>query len=207
MTTGYRPLFFVSNDLSIEGASVSFELALLGLLPLVVFAILDIFAGLNVAILGAIAVGLLEALWSWYRFGSVDQLTWISLGLIFGMGVISMRMKDARLFKFQPVVLALVFAATLAWFQWRGEPLLVQMLPRVAAMMPDDMAWMAKDEMVIRRMARLDLFLIVSFVLHGAIVAWSALRRSTVQWVLWRALGFYLCAGAALLANIVLPLK
>jgi intracellular septation protein A len=186
---------------------MSFDLALQGLLPLIVFAIVDIFAGLNAAIAAAIAVGLLEACWSWYRFGEVDQFTWISLALIMVMGLVSIRMKDARLFKFQPVVMALIFAGTLGWFQWRGEPLLLQMLPKVVTLLPADQAWMARDEMVIKRMARLDLFLIAAFIAHGAMVSWFAIRKSTLQWVLARALGFYLLAGMALLVNLVLPLK
>jgi intracellular septation protein A len=186
---------------------MSFELALQGLLPLIVFAIVDIFASLNVAIAAAIAVACLEALWCWYRYGEVDQMTWISLALIMAMGLVSIRMKDARLFKFQPVVLAFVFAGTLAWFQWRGEPLLLKMLPKVVMLLPADQAWMASDEMVIKRMARLDLYLIGAFAAHGALVSWFALRKSTLHWVLSRALGFYVFAGMALLANLLLPLK
>jgi intracellular septation protein A len=186
---------------------MSVEAALVGLLPLIVFAIVDLFASLNVAIAAAIVMGGLEALWCWYRFGEIDQMTWISLGLIVAMGLISMRMQDARLFKFQPVVLALLFAATLGWFQWHGDPLLLKMLPKVVTLLPPDQAWMASDDVVIKRMARLDLYLIGAFIAHGALVSWFALRQSTFHWVLSRAVGFYLFAGLALVLNLVLPLK
>ncbi len=186
---------------------MSFELAIQGLLPLIVFAVVDIFASMNTAIAAAMAMGVIEVVWGWYRYGVVDQITWISLFLIVAMGLISIRMKDARLFKFQPVAMSLVFAGTLAWFQWYGDPLLLQMMPRVVKLMPADQAWMATDELMLKRMGRLDLYLIGAFVAHSVLVSWTALRKSTGYWLVSRAMGFYLFAGMALVVNFILPLK
>jgi intracellular septation protein A len=117
----------------------------MGLLPLIVFAVVDIVAGMRAAIIAAMIVACAEAVWSWYQFGEIDNITWLSLGLIFVMGLISIQMKDPRLFKFQPVVLAGVLAALLGWFQLRGEPVMVQMMPKVAALLPEEQRWVMSD--------------------------------------------------------------
>ena len=182
---------------------MTFDFALQGLLPLVVFAIVDIFAGMRAAIVAAIIFALLEAAWGWSHFGEVDKTTWISLGLILAMGLISIRMKDARLFKFQPVVMAGVLAATMAWFQWAGDPLLLQMLPKVKSLMPPDKQWILNDAMFMKRMAVVDLMMIFAFIAHGFIVAWAALRKGTIYWLIARGVGLYVLMAVALLAAIV----
>ncbi len=179
-------------------------LAMAGILPLVVFAIVDIFAGMRTAIIAAIVIALLEAGWSWYRFGEVDNITWISIGLIVVMGLISLRMKDSRLFKFQPVVLAGVMVITFAWFQWRGDPLLVQMMPKVASFFSPEQQALMSDQRMINAMARLDLLMVGVFAVHGSLVAWSALRKSTMHWLIMRGVGIYVLMIFAVLINFMI---
>ena len=186
---------------------MTFDFALQGLLPLIVFAIVDIFAGMRTGIIAAIIFAVFEAAWSWQHYGEVDKTTWISLGLILAMGLISVRMKDDRLFKFQPVVMAGVFAVTMGWFQWSGDPLLLQMLPKVKGLMPPDKQWVLSDGMFLKRMVRLDLMMVFAFIAHGVIVAWAAMRKTTLYWLIARGVGLYVVLGAALLIALFLPVK
>ena len=157
--------------------------ALQGLLPLIVFAVVDMFASMRVAII--------ESIWSWYSFGEVDKTKWISLWLILAMGAISIRMKSDKLFKFQPVAMGAVFALTLAYFQWRGQPLTVQMIPKMASLLPAEQQAVLQEPQVIALLTRLDLSMVVVFVLHGSLVAWAALKKSTMYWLVVRGVGFY----------------
>ena len=186
---------------------MSFDLALQGLLPLIVFAVVDLFAGMNVAIAAAMVVGILEIIWSWYTFNEVDQTSWISLGLIVIMGLISIRMRSDKLFKLQPVTMALVFAVTLAWFQVVGDPLMVQMMPKIARLLPEENQWMVHDPVTLKRMARLDLMFVGAFLAHAGLVAWTALRKTTMHWLIARAAGFYAIAAVVLFINFLLPVK
>jgi intracellular septation protein A len=178
--------------------------ALFGILPLVVFAVIDLFAGMRAAIVAAMIVALLEAGWSWYSFGEIDQLTWISIGLIFVMGGLSIWMKDSRLFKFQPVVLAGVMALVFSWYQWVGEPILVQFMPKFASLLSAEQQALLNDERMIKSMARLDLMMIGVFLIHGVMVAWSALRKSTLHWLIVRGVGIYALMLIAVLLNGIL---
>lgn len=180
---------------------MSVMMALQGLLPLIVFALVDIFAGMRAALIAAMVIALAEAGLSYYYFGEVDQLTWISLGLILVMGGVSVYMKDDRLFKFQPVALSVVSAGILLYFQVMEEPLLVQMMPKVIPFLPEEKRWMFDSPTMIRSMMRLDALLIGAFMIHAALVAWAAVKRSTFVWLIVRGAGFYGLMIVALLIN------
>jgi intracellular septation protein A len=182
-------------------------MALFGLLPLIVFAVVDLFAGMRAAIIAAILVAFAEAAWSWHQFGEIDNITWLSIGLIVTMGLLSIKMKDPVLFKFQPVVMALILAAGMAWFQWQGQPLLVQIMPKVAAMLPEEQRWTLNAPEIVEKMRRLDLLMIPTLIAHAAVVAWAALRRSTVFWLIARGVGFYALLVMVSILNIFIPIK
>ena len=95
----------------------------------------------------------------------------------------------------------------MGWFQWSGDPLLLQMLPKVKGLMPPDKQWVLSDGMFLKRMARLDLMMVFAFIAHGVIVAWAAMRKSTLYWLIARGVGLYVVLGAALLLALVLPVK
>ena len=183
------------------------SIALYGLLPLIVFAVVDLLAGMRAAIVAAIVVAFAEAAWSWYQFGEIDNVTWLSIALIVVMGLISIKMKDPVLFKFQPVVMALILAAVMAWFQWRGEPLMLQMMPKVAALLPEDQRWTLSAPEIVEQMRRLDLLMIPTFIAHASVVAWAAMRKSTVFWLVARGLGFYALLATAFVFNLFIPIK
>ena len=183
---------------------MNYAMALQGLLPLIVFAVVDMFANMRVAIISAIIFSVLEAVWGWYSYGEVDQTTWISLGLILAMGAVSIRMKSDKLFKFQPVAMGAVFAVTLGYFQLRGNPLMVQMMPKVAPLLPPENREQLMDPRMIALMARLDRSLIVVFMAHGSLVGWAAMKKSTMYWLIIRGVGFYVLLGLDLIVNMAL---
>lgn len=180
-------------------------LALQGILPLLVFAVVDIFAGLRAALIAAVVIALAEVGWSYYAYGEIDTLSWVSLGLVVIMGGISFYMKNDRLFKFQPVVLGIVSAATLLYFQWLDDPLLLQMMPKVALMFPEEERARFTSPAVIAKMRQLDSLLVGALLMHAGLVAWAAIKKTTFVWLVVRGAGFYVILALTLLLNAVLP--
>lgn len=181
-------------------------MALQGLLPLIVFAIVDIFASMRAAIVAAIVFAILEAGWSYYQFGEVDRLTWISLGLVIVMGVIAFKMRNEVLFKFQPVALSAVSALALLYFQVFDTPLMVQMLPKAAAMLPLDQQERLRDPQMIALIARMDAMMVGACVIHAGLVAWAAMHKSTLYWLVMRGAAFYGLIAIVVLLNLILGL-
>jgi hypothetical protein len=56
-------------------------------------------------------------------------------------------------------------------------------------------------------MARLDLMMIPTFIAHGAVVAWAALRKSTLFWLVVRGAGIYLLMLLVVVINALLPIN
>ncbi len=183
---------------------MSLALMLQGILPLLVFAVVDIFASMRTALICAMVFAIAEACWGYYSFGEVDQLTWVSMGLVLAMGTISYYMKNDKLFKFQPVVLGLVTAGTLAYFQFKGNPLLVQMIPKILPLLPDNQKELVQNPNTLLLMARLDALLIGMFLIHAALVAWAAMYKTTLVWLLVRGVGLYVLLALTLLVHLLL---
>jgi len=179
-------------------------MALQGLLPLLVFAVVDMFASLRTALVAALVMAIGEVVWSYWTFGEIDQLTWISLGLVVVMGGTSIYMQSDRMFKFQPVLLAAIIAGTLAYFHGVGEPLLIQMIPKVAQLLPEDRQEQMRSPIMLAKLTQLDLLLIFMFIIHGVLVAWAAIRCSTLVWLLARGVGLYVLMAVTVILNAVI---
>lgn len=197
-------LKFGYNKKNAGEVRVNSIMALQGLLPLIVFAIVDIFAGLRAGIVAAIIFALLEAGWSYHEFGEVDRLTWISLILIIVMGAIAFKMRSDRLFKFQPVVLSLFMSLALLYFQIFETPLMIQMLPKVRPMLPEANRAVTFEPRMIAMFVRVDAMMVVVFALHAALVAWAAMHRSTLYWLVMRGAALYGMMAVVLLLNLIL---
>jgi hypothetical protein len=49
--------------------------------------------------------------------------------------------------------------------------------------------------------------MIPTFVAHASIVAWAAMRRSTVFWLIARGVGFYALLVIVSMLNVFIPIK
>jgi hypothetical protein len=181
-------------------------LVLQGILPLVVFALVDIFAGLRAALIAAIVFAVLEACWSYYTFGEIDHLTWVSLGLICVMGALSYKMKSDRLFKFQPVALGVIAALVFVYFRVTEAPLLLQLVPKVSLLLPPERRDLFESPQALAALNRLDLLMIAVLLIHSALVAWAAVRKSTMVWLIVRGVMLYVLMLLAVLLNHAIPL-
>lgn len=86
------------------------NIILLGLLPLVAFAIIDSFFSLKAGLISAILLALAEIFYSFYQFGSLDSLTIISLVLVLLLAGCSFKTQNSLYIKLQPVLLGVCFA-------------------------------------------------------------------------------------------------
>src|SRR5688572_376961 len=110
---------------------------LLGILPLLVFVIVDSFTGLKYALVSAVVMALLEAALSLYFFGEIDIVTGFSFLLVLIMAATSYKTKSSLFIKFQPVILSAVIGLALLISYWMGKPLLVLMMTKYQNQMPE----------------------------------------------------------------------
>jgi intracellular septation protein A len=170
---------------------MSWGVILQGLLPLVVFFLVDMFAGMTWGVIAAIVFAVAEIGITWWMTGEVDSTTLMASALVIGMGLLSLQLEDPRVFKFQPVILGVLFAAILAYYQWFDTPLMLKLLDRKSVFVPEQMRQMAQHPEVRRRMSLMCGDMIWMFLIHAGMVAYAALNMSTGTWLLVRGAGIY----------------
>lgn len=179
-------------------------LLLQGILPLIAYLLAETFLGVRKAVIIAFAIAAVEIIWSRIAMGYFEPTGLISAALIGVMGAISYRMNSPLMFKLQPVVLGVIFAGVLAWFQFFDEPLIFKMFPLMRELMSPEQAAQLDDPAVRALLGRICGQMIGVFLVHAAIVAIAAVRWNRWVWFLIRSLGIYLLVFALVVVNILL---
>jgi intracellular septation protein len=179
---------------------------LLDAAPLLVYAVVDSFSTMRTALVAALVAAALEIVYSWYRFGLIDEFAYVSVGLVVVFGGLSLKLNDARYIKFKPVVLSGLMALACLISYGVGKPLLVLAMERYSHGLPEAMASVARDPRMQPIFARSTLFIGCALVGHAALVAWAALRLNKWWWLTARILGFYALTIAAMWLAIRWPL-
>ncbi|HXW53511.1 MAG TPA: septation protein IspZ [Myxococcota bacterium] len=162
-----------------------------GILPLLVFVVIDSFSGLRAGVVAAILFALGEAVYTLIVFQTIDNLTIGSTLLVLVFGVLSLKANNAIFLKLQPVVLGLILGVVLLVMQVLGTPLMVLMVEKYQYMVPEQYRAMVVNPVYLKMLARLSGVLGFGFLLHAALVAWSAFYTSKWWWIAFRGLGFY----------------
>lgn len=171
---------------------MTWTLIIYGIVPLVAFVLVDIWVGLKWAVVAAVVFAVLDVLVSYHVSGGIwDPGSIIAAVLILAFGIVATRRNDARYVKFQPVAVAAVFALLLAYYQFLGGGLVYHYLPLLHAGLPESMQPMLKDPSFVALMDKSVSGLIVVLLVHGAWVAYAALKLSNMTWLVVRGLGFW----------------
>ena len=86
---------------------------LFDLFPIILFFVAYKFFGIFTATAVAIAATFAQIAWVWHRHRKVDNMLWVSLGLIVVFGGATLIFKNPTFIKWKPTVLYWLFAATL----------------------------------------------------------------------------------------------
>lgn len=123
---------------------------LVDLLPVVIFFVTYKFRGIFEATAAAIAVALVQTLWSWFKHRKLEQVQVITLGMLVFFGGATLIFRDPVFIKWKPTVVQW-FLAGLFWassFMGRGVPVIRKMFGEHLTM-PDEkwrqlnLAWVA----------------------------------------------------------------
>jgi len=178
------------------------KLLFLGLIPVVIFWVVEDKFGTFWGLIAAIVWALGECIYEYARTKKIQPLTLFSTGLVVALGGLGAFLDRSILFKFQPVIMEVVFAIVIIWGGRKGEPLLMKMArqtrPEIFKDVPEAVAG---NQM--RIMTRLTRNLIVVLIFHSVLLSIIAVKGSTGQWAFWKGIGFnvllFLWAGSEFL--------
>jgi intracellular septation protein A len=165
------------------------KLLFLGLLPVIIFWFVEEKFGTFWGLIAAIVWAVGECVYEYARNRRVDKLTLFSTGLVVILGGLGAWLDKSILFKFQPVIVELVFGGILIWGGHKGEPLLFKMAqktkPEVFANQNPAVVEFQKNMM--KKMTR---NLLIVLFLHCVVLTYAAIYGTTGQWAFWKGVGF-----------------
>ena len=165
---------------------------LLGILPLILFVIVDSFMGLKAALITAVVAALIEAAFSIFYLGELDVVTGISCLLIVLLSIMAFMQKSSLIFKLQPVILGVFLGMALLTTYWMGYPLLYKLIYKYETALPSQVRANMDNEHFKRLLIAASHYLGYSLIAHAGLTAWAAVKLSSWWWVICRGVGFYL---------------
>jgi hypothetical protein len=181
------------------------SLVIMEFLPLIVYIGVDAWKGFRAGIIAAMICTLAMLAYHFILFNELDKFILGEGIMILVLGAISLKMNNDRYFKFQPTVLALVFAGVFAWFQLFDQPLMLHFVPHMeklfqspptelraldGAQLPSaeasPMLEMLHSEQFKKVLSRMSGHMIWLFIAHGLIMSYAAIRLKTAGWFAWR---------------------
>ncbi len=170
---------------------MSWSTLLFGILPLIIFVLIDSFAGVKAGVMGAVFFALLEMVYTLVVYGKIDEITLGTFLLVVVFGVLSYRTDNPIFFKLQPVVFGVIVGVVLLVMQALDKPLLVMLMEKYQYMFPEEARARMLDPFVVKQMARVSGILGWGFLLHAGIVGYAAFYMSSGWWLFIRGIGFY----------------
>jgi isopentenyldiphosphate isomerase/intracellular septation protein A len=168
----------------------------IGFIPLLIFIIADELFGTKVGLLIAIAVGIIEFAYYYFKQGRVESFILFDVGLIIALGSVSILLDNEIFFKLKPALIELILAILLAVHAFSNKPLLLMMGKRFFNKMSiNDM-----QMQMMRKMTRLLFFVVI---IHVGLVIYSAYFMSKEAWAFISGGLFYIIFAAVFIGQWV----
>ncbi len=166
-----------------------------GLLPVVIFTVIETQYGVVWGTIAALTFGIGEVFYEKRNAGSVSSVTWMANGLILILGLVTIFTADGIWFKLQPAILEVGFAFILWGSSWMKKPMLLEFAKKQNPQMPP-----IAQEFLKKINVRLGFF----FLLQAGLATWAALYWSTEAWAALKGLGLSIMIVMYLAIEILL---
>lgn len=153
---------------------------LISFIPALAYWYLEANYSLKVALLGGVALALIELALEYILFKHTHLISRINFGLILILGGISFLGEDGIWFKLQPMMTGVGMGLFLMWSSLSGRSIMFTMMSEIGNTPPKSIV------------QKLELHMGIFMFLYGCFMAYVALNLSTDQWVFWKTGGFYI---------------
>lgn len=185
-----------SLDLYSMNRNQLLKILLPGLLPLIVFILVDEFYGTTAGLIVAVAFGIAQLLLTYVKDKVFDTFVLFDTLLIVALGGVSLLLDNDIFFKLKPAIVGAILCAILGVSAFSSMNLFAMMSRRLMKGIEINDAQMRQ----LTRSARI-LFFLFSF--HTALVVYSAFYLSTEAWAFISTILFYLLFGGYFLFELV----
>ena len=156
--------------------------------PLVIFVLVDFYSGLRRGVFAAVVSALSACALVWFVTGAIDAEALAAVAVMCALGWVSIRVDNALFFKLQPVLTGCAVALYGAYTHIVDKPLLVRAWPTIEKVMPPGQFGFLGSTEGQAFLATLSLYVIVWTFLHSLLVAWAAIKRGNLVWIVIKGL-------------------
>lgn len=151
-----------------------------GILPLVVYTIVEEVYGTYWGLIAGLVLGVVEIVVEKLLYKKVSTMTWVVNAMVIGLGCVSLYMNDGIWFKLQPAFAELLMVIILWGSLVLKKPFLREMALKQNPQIPPHML-----DFFSSITFRLGIF----FLVHCILAVWAAYDWSTVNWALLKGVG------------------
>jgi hypothetical protein len=170
----------------------------LGILPLLLFVVVDIKYGMKAGIVTAVVVALILGIWMYIKTGQVDPIAVFEIAFLIVLGAISVKLKNSKFFKFQPTIIGIMIALYIGYLQFFVEPILIHYRPMAVALRPE-MEQLLMSPHMTTLFTIISLHLIPLFFIHALMCGYAALKLGNMAWIFTRILVYPMLIGVMLI--------
>jgi len=167
-----------------------------GFLPLIIFIAADAVWGTRIGLIIAVAVGIIEFIFSYAKEKIVDKFILLDVGLIVILGTVSILLENEIFFKLKPALIELIFCVILA----------VSVFSPVNIMLLMSKRYMKNIQLGEAQVAQLNKSLRVLFFIflgHILLIIYSAFFMSKPAWAFISGGLFYILFGVYMAVELV----
>jgi len=150
---------------------------LVDFLPILLFFLAYKLYDIYVATAVAIVASVIQVVWSWFRHRKVENIQWITMGLIVVLGGLTLLLKDETFIKWKPTLVNWLFAVVFLGSQYIGSKSVLQRMMAANITLPEPV-W-----------HRLNWIWVSFFTALGAINLYVAYHYDTETWVNFKLFG------------------
>lgn len=162
-----------------------------GIIPLLLFVIIDSLVGPKAALFTVVLAAMAEAILSIYLFGELDLVTGFSFFLVLLLAATSYKYRNPIYVKLQPVILGVGMGVALVTSYLVQSPLLLVMAEKYRELLPP-LQMQLNNPIMVKVFEVSTLTIGLSLIVHAGIVAYAAYRLSNWWWLIIRGIGVYL---------------
>lgn len=182
------------------------KLLILGLVPVLIFWVIEDKFGTLWGLAAAAVWAVGECIYSYARYRKIDNLTLISTALVLILGGLSWALDNSLFFKFQPVLIELIFVVAIWWFSRDGRPALLKMAEQAR---PEIFSKLSEQQRALQQsmFTKLSRRLCWMLWIHIVVMVVVALYGTTGQWAFAKGIGFNLLLGLWLVSEFLMMKK
>jgi intracellular septation protein A len=173
---------------------------ILGLIPLIIFAVLDATASLNVALIALAIATVIECVYTISAFGALDSISAMSIGLVVLLGGLAYKKKSAVIIKLKPAILNGGLGLMFLFHSLMNQPLFNQLIEKYPQLVPENLSQIIATPNGALYFSLISLYTGYALIIHAGLVAYAGLKWNNFWWGVMSTIGLFI---AIVIATIV----